>query len=94
MQVKYKEIWRKYLEQHPWQQPEGYDTGIRLHNSLTREKDPLILPKGKVVSWSVRQYGFSFYAVVYVSLLRWRNPPPHPWHVRTDPSVQADPPPT
>ena len=41
--------WQEYTQ--PWIKPEGYDTGIKLFNSLTRQKEPLILPKGKVATW-------------------------------------------
>ena len=35
----------------PWIKPEGYDTGINISNSLTRQKEPLILTKGKIATW-------------------------------------------
>lgn len=41
--------WQEYTQ--PWIKPEGYDTGIKVYNSLTRQKEPLILPKGKVATW-------------------------------------------
>ena len=41
--------WQEYTQ--PWIKPEGYDTGIKIFNSLTRQKEPLILPKGKVATW-------------------------------------------
>ena len=41
--------WEKYRV--PWVKPEGYDTGIMIANSLTRQKEPLILPKGKIATW-------------------------------------------
>ena len=41
--------WEKYRV--PWAKPEGYDTGIMIANSLTRQKEPLILPKGKIATW-------------------------------------------
>ncbi|XP_008853405.1 probable cysteine--tRNA ligase, mitochondrial isoform X2 [Nannospalax galili] len=34
-----------------WQQPEGQDTGVRVHNSLTGRKDPLIVARADAVSW-------------------------------------------
>ena len=34
-----------------WIRPQGYDTGLVLHNSLTKRKDPLILPHGKLATW-------------------------------------------
>ena len=34
-----------------WVKPKGFDTGIRLHNTLSRKKEPLILPLGKVATW-------------------------------------------
>ncbi|ELU08927.1 hypothetical protein CAPTEDRAFT_159831 [Capitella teleta] len=37
--------------ENEWIQPEGYDTGIVMYNSLTRSKEPLILPRGKFATW-------------------------------------------
>ena len=34
-----------------WIQPEGYDTGIVVYNSYSKTKVPLILPRGKTLSW-------------------------------------------
>ena len=34
-----------------WIQPQGLDTGIKIYNSLTRKKEPLILPNGRTASW-------------------------------------------
>ena len=34
-----------------WIQPEGYDTGIVVFNTLTQRKEPLILPQGRIASW-------------------------------------------
>ena len=34
-----------------WTLPEGYDTGIRVYNTLTRQKEQLILPQGRVATW-------------------------------------------
>ncbi|XP_031814566.1 probable cysteine--tRNA ligase, mitochondrial isoform X3 [Sarcophilus harrisii] len=34
-----------------WQPPPGHDTGIQIYNSLTRRKDPLILPRPEAISW-------------------------------------------
>ena len=44
-----KQKWQEYAV--PWVKPEGYDTGIKITNSLTRQKEPLILPKGKIATW-------------------------------------------
>lgn len=34
-----------------WLQPEGHDTGVKVYNSLTRRKDPLIVGSADAVSW-------------------------------------------
>ncbi|CAL1597705.1 unnamed protein product [Knipowitschia caucasica] len=34
-----------------WTKPEGYDTGIKVYNSLTKKKEPLILAKEKTATW-------------------------------------------
>ncbi|KAM8922779.1 putative cysteine--tRNA ligase, mitochondrial isoform 4-T5 [Lycaon pictus] len=34
-----------------WLQPEGHDTGVRVYNSLTRRKDPLIVGRADAASW-------------------------------------------
>ncbi|XP_031322182.2 probable cysteine--tRNA ligase, mitochondrial isoform X4 [Camelus dromedarius] len=34
-----------------WLQPAGYDTGVKVYNSLTRRKDPLIVSNVDAVSW-------------------------------------------
>ena len=36
---------------HAWIQPGGHATGIMLYNSLTRRKDELVLPHGKIANW-------------------------------------------
>ena len=49
--------WQEYTQ--PWIKPEGYDTGIKVYNSLTRQKEPLTHPKGKVSTW----YDTLFYCI-------------------------------
>ncbi|XP_028622200.1 probable cysteine--tRNA ligase, mitochondrial isoform X2 [Grammomys surdaster] len=34
-----------------WQRPEGKDTGVQVHNSLTGKKEPLIVARSDAVSW-------------------------------------------
>ncbi|XP_039770817.1 probable cysteine--tRNA ligase, mitochondrial isoform X3 [Ornithorhynchus anatinus] len=34
-----------------WVRPAGCDTGVRLHNSRTRRKQPLVLPRPEAASW-------------------------------------------
>ncbi|XP_007501349.2 probable cysteine--tRNA ligase, mitochondrial isoform X1 [Monodelphis domestica] len=34
-----------------WCLPPGHDTGIKIYNSLTQRKDPLILPRPEATSW-------------------------------------------
>ncbi|XP_076769917.1 putative cysteine--tRNA ligase, mitochondrial isoform X3 [Arvicanthis niloticus] len=34
-----------------WQRPEGQDTGVQVHNSLTGKKEPLIVARSDAVSW-------------------------------------------
>ncbi|XP_055398990.1 probable cysteine--tRNA ligase, mitochondrial isoform X3 [Bubalus kerabau] len=34
-----------------WLQPTGYDTGVKVYNSLTRRKDPLIVSRADAASW-------------------------------------------
>ncbi|XP_007937113.1 probable cysteine--tRNA ligase, mitochondrial [Orycteropus afer afer] len=34
-----------------WLQPTGHDTGVKVYNSLTRRKDPLILANAEAASW-------------------------------------------
>ena len=36
---------------HQWIQPTGYKTGIHVYNSLSKQKNELVLPKGKYLSW-------------------------------------------
>lgn len=40
-----------------WQRPEGQDTGVQVHNSLTGKKEPLIVARSDAVSWCVRREG-------------------------------------
>ena len=42
---------RKTQTDHGWRRPVGMETGIQVYNSLTREKEPLILPNGRIASW-------------------------------------------
>ncbi|XP_077861782.1 putative cysteine--tRNA ligase, mitochondrial [Saccoglossus kowalevskii] len=35
----------------PWAEPEGYNTGVDVYNSLTRTKVPLILQKDNIAKW-------------------------------------------
>lgn len=34
-----------------WLQPAGHDTGVKVYNSLTRRKDPLIVGSADAASW-------------------------------------------
>ncbi|KAM6179550.1 putative cysteine--tRNA ligase, mitochondrial isoform 2-T2 [Erethizon dorsatum] len=34
-----------------WRRPEGCDTGVRVHNSLTGRKEPLVVARADAVSW-------------------------------------------
>ena len=34
-----------------WLQPAGYDTGVKVYNSLTGRKDPLIVSGADTASW-------------------------------------------
>lgn len=34
-----------------WLQPAGYDTGVKVYNSRTRRKDPLIVGSADATSW-------------------------------------------
>ena len=36
---------------HEWAVPEGFDTGIQVYNSLTKQKEPFILPNGRLLNW-------------------------------------------
>ena len=38
-----------------WQRPQGQDTGVQVHNSLTGRKEPLIVARSDAVSWCVRR---------------------------------------
>lgn len=40
-----------------WQQPQGQDTGVQVHNSLTGKKEPLIVARTDAVSWCVPRRG-------------------------------------
>lgn len=37
--------------ENEWHLPDGLNTGIMLYNSLTRRKEPLVLPNGRLISW-------------------------------------------
>lgn len=39
-----------------WRRPSGFDTGLKTFNSLTKQKEPLILAREGVATW----YGVSF----------------------------------
>ncbi len=45
-----------------WILPEGYNTGIKIYNTLTRQKEPLILPQAKTATW---------YDIYYLLLIIW-----------------------
>lgn len=34
-----------------WQRPSGFDTGMKTFNSLTKQKEPLILARERVATW-------------------------------------------
>ncbi|CAL8308730.1 unnamed protein product [Merluccius merluccius] len=34
-----------------WVRPQGRETGVQTYNSLTKRKDPLVLPRGTVATW-------------------------------------------
>ncbi|XP_072304084.1 probable cysteine--tRNA ligase, mitochondrial isoform X1 [Eucyclogobius newberryi] len=34
-----------------WTKPDGYDTGIKVFNSLTKQKEPLVLAREKIATW-------------------------------------------
>lgn len=34
-----------------WQRPSGFDTGLKTFNSLTKQKEPLILARERVATW-------------------------------------------
>lgn len=40
-----------------WQRPQGQDTGVQVHNSLTGKKEPLIVARTDAVSWCVPRRG-------------------------------------
>lgn len=40
-----------------WRRPAGCDTGVRVHNSLTGRKDPLVVARADAVSWCVAGLG-------------------------------------
>lgn len=40
-----------HAENKTWIKPSGYDTGIKVFNSLTKQKEPLILARDKVATW-------------------------------------------
>lgn len=42
---------KPHVVDNGWQKPEGFHTGINIFNTLTRQKEPLILPNGRIVSW-------------------------------------------
>lgn len=51
-QVKHKKpIYRHEDRDGAWHKPEGLDTGIKMFNSVTRRKEALILPRGRIATW-------------------------------------------
>ena len=42
---------KRLSAKNEWIKPEGLDTGIMIYNSLTRKKEPLILPAGRLATW-------------------------------------------
>lgn len=34
-----------------WLRPVGYDTGIKTYNSLTKQKEPLVLARERIATW-------------------------------------------
>lgn len=36
-----------------WTKPSGFDTGLKVFNSLTKQKEPLILAREGVATWYV-----------------------------------------
>lgn len=42
-----------------WVRPSGFDTGLKTFNSLTKQKEPLILAREGVATW----YGMSSYDI-------------------------------
>lgn len=34
-----------------WKKPSGFDTGLKVFNSLTKQKEPLILAREGVATW-------------------------------------------
>nr|XP_020769046.1 probable cysteine--tRNA ligase, mitochondrial [Odocoileus virginianus texanus] len=43
--------WASGARGQGWLQPAGYDTGVKVYNSLTRRKDPLIVSRADAASW-------------------------------------------
>ncbi|XP_013411806.1 probable cysteine--tRNA ligase, mitochondrial [Lingula anatina] len=41
----------KTKNESAWIEPQGYNTGVKVYNSLTRKKDYLVLPSGPVAFW-------------------------------------------
>jgi hypothetical protein len=50
-QVTARKSKRKPVSDYNWIKPEGLDTGIKVYNSLTKKKEPLILPAGRLATW-------------------------------------------
>ena len=42
---------KKDTSDRGWVLPQGMDTGITVYNSVTRKKEKLILPKGRIATW-------------------------------------------
>ncbi|KAJ8961990.1 hypothetical protein NQ314_005772 [Rhamnusium bicolor] len=41
----------KYRFNHNWVKPEGFDTGIKVYNCITRKKEPLIVKNKHILTW-------------------------------------------
>jgi len=46
-----------------WTQPEGTDTGIKIYNTATKSKLPLILPRDGIIKWFVVYAGIMVLSV-------------------------------
>ncbi|XP_053563756.1 probable cysteine--tRNA ligase, mitochondrial [Bombina bombina] len=51
MDVAFRALVRVSSTTGRWAPPSGHDTGIRVYNSLTRRKEPLILPNPSLATW-------------------------------------------
>lgn len=41
----------KFHSLHSWRKPNGFDTGIKIYNCITRNKEPLIIKNKNLVTW-------------------------------------------